>query len=150
MQQLPNYIELPALKGARVLVVEDDAILAMELEWILREAGAQAVTLCRTVENALAALAKDGVAAAVLDVRVAREPVGPVARQLARRGIPFLFYTGQIGNDPLLETWSRCRVITKPASAKVIVSAVRDLLRNNRLQVVAGAQPPGVRHWARH
>src|SRR6516165_726705 len=122
MQHLPKYSELPALGGARVLVVEDEAILAMELESILCEAGAQAVTLCRTVEGALAALAKNGVAAAILDVRVGREPV---ARQLARRGTPFLFYTGQIGNDPALEQRPRCRVITKPAPAKVIVSAVR-------------------------
>ena len=143
MQQLPKYRELPALDGARVLVVEDEAILAMELESILCEAGAQAVTLCRTVEGALAALAKNGVAAAILDVRVGREPV---ARQLARRGTPFLFYTGQIGNDPALEAWPRCRVITKPAPAKVIVSAVRDLLRNSRLQVVGGVQTSGVRH----
>jgi len=146
MQQLPKYTELPALEGVRVLVVEDEAILAMELESILREAGAQAVTLCRTVEEALAAITKNGVAAAVLDVRVGREPVGPVAGQLARRGIPFLFYTGQIGNDPALEQWPRCRVITKPAPAKVIVSAVRDLLRNSRLQVVGGVQTSGVRH----
>ena len=94
----------------------------------------------------MAALAKNGVAAAVLDVRVGREPVGPVVGQLARRGIPFLFYTGQIGNDPALEAWPRCRVITKPAPAKVIVSAVRDLLRNSRLQVVGEAQTSGVRH----
>ena len=143
MQHLPKYSELPALGGARVLVVEDEAILAMELESILCEAGAQAVTLCRTVEGALAALAKNGVAAAILDVRVGREPV---ARQLARRGTPFLFYTGQIGNDPALEQRPRCRVITKPAPAKVIVSAVRDLLRNSRLQVVGGVQTSGVRH----
>jgi DNA-binding NtrC family response regulator len=143
MQHLPKYSELPALGGARVLVVEDEAILAMELESILCEAGAQAVTLCRTVEGALAALAKNGVAAAILDVRVGREPV---ARQLARRGTPFLFYTGQIGNDPALEQRPRCRVITKPAPAKVIVSAVRDLLRNSRLQVVGEAQTSGVRH----
>jgi DNA-binding NtrC family response regulator len=134
------------LEGARVLVVEDEAILAMELESILLDAGAQAVTLCRTVQAALTALAKNGVAAAILDVRVGREPVGPVTSQLGRRGIPFLFYTGQIGNDPALEQWPRCRVITKPAPAKVIVSAVRDLLRNSRLQVVGGVQTSGVRH----
>jgi DNA-binding NtrC family response regulator len=140
MQQLPKYSERPALEGARVLVVEDEAILAMELELILCEAGAQAVTLCRTVESALAALAKNGVAAAILDVRVGREPVGPVATQLARRGIPFLFYTGQIGNDPVLEAWPRAKVITKPAPARTIISAVSDLLRKGRLAVVGGTQ----------
>ena len=146
MQQLPKYTELPALEGVRVLVVEDEAILAMELESILREAGARAVTLCRTVDDALAALAKNGVAAAVLDVRVGREPVGPVASNLAKRGIPFLFYTGQIGYDPVLEAWPRSRVITKPAPARTIIAAVRDLLRKSRLALVGGTQVSDTRH----
>jgi DNA-binding NtrC family response regulator len=146
MQQLPKYSELPALEGARVLVVEDEAILAMDLELILLDAGAQAVTLCRTVEDALAALAKNGVAAAVLDVRVGGEPVGPVASHLAKRGIPFLFYTGQIGNDPVLEAWPRSRVITKPAPARTIIAAVRDLLRKSRLALVGGTQVSDTRH----
>jgi DNA-binding NtrC family response regulator len=146
MQQLPKCSERPELEGARVLVVEDEAILAMELESILLDAGAQAVTVCRTVEDALDALAKNGVAAAVLDVRVGRKPVGPVAGQLAKRGIPFLFYTGQIGNDPVLEAWPRSRVITKPAPARTIVSAVRDLLRKGRLTLVGGTQVFDTRH----
>jgi DNA-binding NtrC family response regulator len=146
MQQLPKYGERRALDGARVLVVEDEAILAMELESILREAGARAVTLCRTVDDALAAVAKNGVAAAVLDVRVGREPVGPVASNLAKRGIPFLFYTGQIGYDPVLEAWPRSRVITKPAPARTIVAAVRDLLRKSRLALVGGTQVSDIRH----
>ena len=145
MQQLPKYTELPALEGVRVLVVEDEAILAMELESILIDAGAQAVTLCRTVDDALAAIAKNGVAAAVLDVRVGREPVGPVAN-LAKRGIPFLFYTGQIGYDPVLEAWPRSRVITKPAPARTIIAAVRDLLRKSRLALVGGTQVSDIRH----
>jgi DNA-binding NtrC family response regulator len=146
MQQLPKYSERPALEGARVLVVEDEAILAMELESILLDAGAQAVTVCRTVEDALDALAREGVAAAVLDVRVGRKQVGPVASYLANRGIPFLFYTGQIGNDPVLEAWPRSRVITKPARARTIISAVRDLLRKSRLEVVGGTQVSDTRH----
>ena len=117
-----------ALKGVRVLVVEDDAILLMELEEVLEAAGAEIVGLCRTVKDALARLESNRVSAAVLDVRIGNETIAPVARQLGRRGTPFFFYTGQVGNDPALEEWRGCKIVSKPAQAQTIVSAVVDVL----------------------
>jgi hypothetical protein len=38
----------------------------------------------------------------VLDVRIGRETIAPVARQLIKHGTPFLFYTGQLGTDPAM------------------------------------------------
>ena len=93
------------LTGARLLVVEDDAILLMELEEVLHDAGAEIVGRCRTVQDALAVVEGGRVSAAVLDVRLGNETVAPVARKLGRCGTPFLFYTGQVGNDPALEEW---------------------------------------------
>jgi DNA-binding NtrC family response regulator len=120
---------VPALRGARVLVVEDDALLLMELEAILLDAGAQVVSVCRTVEDGLAAAQQDGITAAVLDVRIGRDTIAPVARQLASRGTPFVFYTGQVGNDPAIAEWRDHAIVEKPAQAKVIISAVAGLLR---------------------
>jgi DNA-binding NtrC family response regulator len=82
-----------ALEGLRVLIVEDDAILLMDLEQILQSAGAE-IVLCRSVSEALVALAQDRIAAAVLDFRIGHETIAPVARQLSQRGTPFIFYTG--------------------------------------------------------
>jgi DNA-binding NarL/FixJ family response regulator len=96
---------VPQLHGARVLIVEDDALLRMELEYILQEAGAEIAGSCRTVKEGLAAAANGMVAVAILDVRIGSETVDPVARQLAERGTPFLFYTGQMEKDPQLTTW---------------------------------------------
>ena len=117
-----------ALTGVRLLVVEDDAILLMELEEVLHDAGAEIVGRCRTVNDALAVLERDLISAAVLDVRLGNETVAPVARKLGRRGTPFLFYTGQIGNDPALEEWRGCKIVSKPAQADTLVAAVADLL----------------------
>jgi len=129
MEQPFRFGVVPALRGARVLLVEDDVLLLMELEAILRDAGAEIAGCCRTVREALAVTERDGLAAAVLDVRVGHETIAPVARQLASRGTPFIFYTGQVGNDPDLAEWTGCRVLSKPARASAIVAAIAEALR---------------------
>jgi DNA-binding NtrC family response regulator len=129
MSQSASHKSALSLRGARILVVEDDAILAMELGMILLDAGAEIAGPCRTVPDALAMIAqRNDIAAAVLDVRIGRETIAPVARQLSRRGTPFVFYTGQIARDPTLAEWLNCKVISKPAVAGAIVSAVADLV----------------------
>jgi DNA-binding response OmpR family regulator len=119
------------LQGARVLVVEDDPLLLLELESILKDAGAEIVACCRNVKDGLMAVEKNGVAAAILDVRIGRTTIAPVARQLAERGTPFLFYTGQVENDPALAEWSDHVVLSKPARPATIVAAVALLLEDS-------------------
>jgi DNA-binding response OmpR family regulator len=117
------------LNGVRVLVVEDDFIIAMDLESALVDAGAEVIGPCRTVRDAVAATIGCKLAAAVLDVRLGGETVAPVASELARRGIPFLFYTGQIETDPIRVEWPACTIVVKPASSRAIVGAVAALLQ---------------------
>ena len=119
------------LHGARVLVLEDDPLLLLELESILQDAGAEIVACCRNVKDGLMAVEKNGVAAAILDVRIGRTTIAPVARQLAKRGTPFLFYTGQVENDPALAEWSDHVVLSKPARPATIVAAVALLLEDS-------------------
>ena len=118
------------LRGVRVLVVEDDAIISMEIEAILSEAGAEIAGCCRTVKDALALAETDGLTAAILDVRLGRETIAPVARELARRGVPFVFYTGQIDTDMMRAEWPDCSIVSKPAQPRAIVKAVADLLHH--------------------
>ena len=128
MEQLAKFSKVSALQGARVLIVEDDLLLLMELELILLEAGAEIAGCCRSVREGLAA-ADDRIAAAILDVRVGRETIAPVARRLASRGTPFVFYTGQVPGDPELAEWPGCTILSKPARPGTIVAALADLLR---------------------
>jgi DNA-binding NtrC family response regulator len=123
-----NHTSQGALEGARVLIVEDDAILLMDLESMLRGAGAQTLG-CRTVGEGLAAAEIEGISAAVLDVRVRDVTVEPIARRLTQRGIPFIFYTGQIGDDPAIAEWADRKIIPKPACARTIIPVVADILR---------------------
>src|SRR5215813_9782592 len=116
-----------ALNAARILLVEDSFFIMMELESALLDAGAEAVC-CRTVGEALATLEAQPVSAAVLDVQLDRETSESVADRLARKGIPFLFYTGQLETAPMHDGWPTCKVLSKPASRETIVAAVADLL----------------------
>jgi DNA-binding NtrC family response regulator len=127
MQSQARLSDDRKLEGLRVLVVEDDAILLMDLEQILQSAGAE-IVLCRSVADALAALAENRIAAAVLDFRIGQETIVPVARQLSQRGTPFIFYTGQLAGDLALAEWRRCSVVIKPAPARKIVAAVVEAL----------------------
>src|SRR5215468_6244084 len=117
------------LTSARILLVEDSFLILMELESALLDAGAEAVC-CRTVGEALSSLDAQPVSAAVLDVQLDRETSEAVADRLAQRGIPFLFYTGQLEQAPMHDDWPECKVISKPAARETIVAAVADLLKH--------------------
>ncbi len=115
------------LEGARLLVVEDDIILLMELEWLLGDAGAEAVLACGTVGDALAAVERESLAGAVLDWRLGGETSAPVARRLALLKIPFIFYTAQTGMADFRE-WPASIVVSKPARPREIVAALRTVM----------------------
>lgn len=112
-----------------VLIVEDEFLIGLELELIFRDAGATVVGPCRTVSDALARASSCKLEAAVLDVRIGSESVEPVARCLAGKGVPFLFYTGQARNDPVWRNWPDATILAKPASAETLVTNVARLSR---------------------
>jgi DNA-binding response OmpR family regulator len=128
MEHSRNPEAAKPLGGARVLVVEDDFLILMELEWVLRGAGAETLA-CRTVQQALARVDGEDIAAAILDVRLGSDSVAPVARELARRGVPFVFYTGQTANDAFIAEWPGCTIVSKPALPPKIVAALHALLK---------------------
>lgn len=130
MEELEKADAAPVLNGVRVLVVEDDFIISMELEAVLLDAGAEIAGLCRNVQEALAVADRNDVAVALLDVRLGSETVTPVARRLAEHRIPFVFYTGQVDVDPLLAEWPGCAIVAKPASPSAIVGALAGQLQH--------------------
>lgn len=117
------------LSGARILVVEDEAFIAFDLYATLTDAGAEVIGPSLTLTEAFALAGRENLSAAVLDIRLGRETIGPVARQLAARGIPFLFYSGQVEADSIRVEWPHCRIIAKPASVRTLVRAVAALLQ---------------------
>jgi CheY-like chemotaxis protein len=118
-----------ALAGSRVLVVEDEFIIALELQSILEEAGATVIGPACTLARALELAEHENLSAATLDLRLGRDSVAPVAQLLAARHIPFVFYTGQPKGDPVRRAWPDAQVLSKPAHPKEFTRAVASVLR---------------------
>ncbi len=85
---------MSALAGKRVLVLEDEFLLAMEATETLEELGAVVVGPAHHVDAALALIAQEGIDAALLDVNINGKSSTPVAEMLAARGVPYVFATG--------------------------------------------------------
>jgi DNA-binding response OmpR family regulator len=87
-----------SLKGSRILIVEDEYLLADDLCHALTEAGAEVLGPIASVDEATAYIAGEpSIDAAVLDVNLRGDMVFPVADALLERNIPFAFATGYDG-----------------------------------------------------
>ena len=118
------------LRGARVLIVEDAVLLAMELETGLSDAGATVIGPAYELEEALGLLDQP-IDAAVLDANLNGHSVSPVAEALAARKVPFVFATGygETGGAP---GGFDAPVIRKPYDVTQVTAAVAALLQANR------------------
>jgi two-component SAPR family response regulator len=83
-----------ALRGRRVMIVEDEMLVAMELEDLLIEQGCAVIGPAPTAERALALLDEDLPDAAILDVNLNGQTAQPVAAALSAQGVPFMLATG--------------------------------------------------------
>ncbi|SDB15918.1 response regulator [Belnapia rosea] len=111
------------LNGRRVLVVEDEALVAMLVEDALLDAGALVLGPVATVAEALALLERDMPDVAVLDLNLAGETSTPVADALAARGVPFVVATGY-GADGLPPGHAEVPVLAKPYDPDDLTTAL--------------------------
>jgi CheY-like chemotaxis protein len=110
--------------GRRILIVEDESLVAMLLETILEDMGCSAVGPAATVDVGMRMATDDKrLDAALLDVNVAGRQVFPVAQALKDRGVPFVFSTGY-GEGGLPDEWRGQPTLQKPFTE----AAVRDAL----------------------
>jgi CheY-like chemotaxis protein len=75
--------------GRRVLLVEDEAMIAMLLEDMLEDLGHELVRVANRLEDAVAAAGTEAIDLAILDLNLGGAPTYPAADALAERGIPF-------------------------------------------------------------
>jgi DNA-binding response OmpR family regulator len=124
-----------ALKGKRILVVEDEALVAMLVEDELLDAGAHIVGTASSVAEALrvieAAMGDGGISAAVLDLNLDGEPIWLVANALDELGVPFVFETGYA---PGCNTgkYVMAPILHKPFDPQALVGAVAGLVTSSR------------------
>src|SRR4051812_10926936 len=82
------------LTGRRILVVEDEYMLAADVAQFLESRGATVIGPFGSVARALAAVERETIDGAVLDINLGDERVYPVADALIGRGVPIVFATG--------------------------------------------------------
>ncbi len=121
--------------GRRILVVEDEALIALEIEEALVEHGFAVLGPVSTIAQAMAAAGAE-LHGAVLDLNLAGELTYPVADALARRGIPFIFVTGYRA-DTIDRAYAHVATLEKPIDA----NQLRALLVAGTLPAAAGADP---------
>jgi two-component sensor histidine kinase len=115
------------LSGRRVLVVEDEVMVAWTLEDMLAELGCTVVGPAVRVDQALAMIETEAVDAVVLDVNLNGEKSYPVADALAARGVPFVFSTGYNKNN-LLTGYRAFPMLQKPFNRAKLGGALAELL----------------------
>lgn len=113
--------------STRVLVVEDEAIVAIYIEAQLTKVGFQVVGPAPSVAKALKLIAEVGCDVAVLDVNLRDETVEPVARALRSRHIPFIFLSA-VSRDQLPHGFDEAVLIPKPASPTILVAALQNAI----------------------
>lgn len=115
------------LAGRRILVVEDEALIAMSIEDALVEAGGEVLGPITSVQRALETLQTERVDAVVLDMNLNGTSAKPVAEVASQRTIPFLVLSGY-GAQAITELPGNVPVLSKPFDPAELVEGVRKLL----------------------
>lgn len=114
----------PNLSGRRILVVEDELMIGMLIDDLLKEAGCDVVGPMPRLAPALqAAGTEERLDGAVLDINLAGELVSPVADRLAERGVPFVFLTGY-GWHMLPARFHSRPLVTKPCRQDLLLATL--------------------------
>jgi DNA-binding LytR/AlgR family response regulator len=116
------------LDGSTILVAEDSALLALELESILSAAGACVRGPYASNPDALEGLGRGGVDAALLDINLGQTLSVPIAEALQRAGVPFAFGTGYDLAEVLPARWHDLPCLAKPYSEEELLHCLANLI----------------------
>ncbi|MFN3717427.1 MAG: HWE histidine kinase domain-containing protein [Rhizobium rhizophilum] len=126
-----KFVEGPtSIAGLEVLLVEDQVLIAMDAEMMLADAGIDTVITASSSSDALNRLKTFTPSIAVLDINLGRDTSVPVAEELVRRGIPFVFATGYDDRSVVPDELLSVPVVRKPYDATALVRALADRLAN--------------------
>lgn len=114
----------PLLEGLRILLLEDEFLIAMDVEHLCRDHGAADVQIISSLGSVDVEAALSQADAAIVDVMLGGVPTLDVARGMRDRGIPFIFASGYTDLKSIAETFPDVRVVSKPYAGNELVEAV--------------------------
>jgi DNA-binding response OmpR family regulator len=121
----------PRSSAPRVLVVEDETLVAMEVEAELVKSGYDVVGPAGTLEDAERLAQSENLAAAVLDMNLRGRDAQSVVRLLVKRHVPFVVVSGY-SNPVLPKDLARVRRLEKPVDPRRVAAAVAGMLAEGR------------------
>lgn len=119
-----SYAEELPIGGLRVLLVEDQSLIAMDTEELLRALGAEVVSVAATVDAALLSIENKRPECAVLDLNLGKTTSEDVAVELERLSIPYVFATGYRDGTHIPEAFSAIPVVRKPVARGALSEAL--------------------------
>jgi CheY-like chemotaxis protein len=119
----------PGLNGMRILIVEDNFVVADALRFMLGGYGGIVTAVVPSVERALAAIAAEPADVAILDINLHGRSVVPFADHLLGEAVPFVFVSGYGDEDLLPEHLRAHPRFDKPVEAERLVGCLVELMR---------------------
>jgi CheY-like chemotaxis protein len=110
------------LAGLRILVLEDEYLIAMDVEMLCRDHGAAEVVVKRTVGELSEPLAEFDVV--IVDLMLAGESTLPFAQELKRSSKPFVFASGYVDHEDILKDFPGVRIVGKPYAGRDLIEAI--------------------------
>lgn len=129
---MSGFDEAPLPQIGTVLIVEDNMIIALDMEDVVLEMGAKRALLCRTCQDAFDVLAVEDIHFALLDFHLTDETSQNVAQALLAAGKPFLFVTGSSSESSVIVNMEGVPRLQKPFTGHQLRSAVADLLAGRK------------------
>jgi chemotaxis family two-component system sensor kinase Cph1 len=111
----------------RILVVEDENIVAMEISWLVEDAGYSVVGPEVSVDTTLQVLTRHRIDLALLDVNLDGETVFPVSEMLDAMGVPYIFITSRPASS-LPARYQGRPLLAKPYSSTALLALVKQVL----------------------
>lgn len=114
-------------KHTRVLIVEDEPMIAFTLQDLLIEAGFEVVGVARRIEKALEQIGSTGFDVAIVDANLAGVSASPAASALAARGLPFIVLSGY-SREQLQDAFPGAFFMRKPCRPAQIIQALNTIV----------------------
>lgn len=122
--------DLP-LKGMRILIMEDEALIAMDVEQLCRERGAHDVVIVRSLSQVDAGFMDDlSFHAAILDVMLGGDATTEIAHGLKKRNVPFIFATGYTDRENFFSAFPDIQVVGKPYLGEELIDKLAAAARS--------------------
>ena len=115
--------------STRILIVDDEPIIALSLEEVLVDAGFNVAAVAYKIEKALAVIEGSGCDAAIIDVNLAGVNSSQIATALTLRGLPFIVLSGY-SSEQLLSEFPGAIFMQKPCRPTRLIEAVRLMVRD--------------------